>query len=155
MTLDHFDYKILSTLQNNADYSMAELGDIVGLSHTPCWRRYKKLKDQGYIQEKVVVLNPQKLGICVSIHCYIRILAHDEPSLNAFESAVHDIDEIVECHSVSGEWDYILRVIVKSVADYELLLKGTLLHLPNVASINSTFDLKQIKYTTKLPFLTP
>jgi Lrp/AsnC family transcriptional regulator len=149
--LDDFDLKILRALQENADYSMNELGDIVGLSHTPCWRRIKRLESEGYIRGKVTLLDPHKLNLGVTVHAYLTIKSHDEESLNAFESAVMDIKEIVECYSTTGDKDYMLRIVVNSVSDYEVLLKQTLVHLPNVASVNSTFALKQVKYTTQLP----
>lgn len=149
--LDEFDSKILRALQHNADYSMNELGDIVGLSHTPCWRRVKRLEEAGYIERKTTVLNSEKLNLNVSVHAYITIKKHDELSLINFESSVKDIKEIVECYSITGEKDYLLRIVVSSVASYEAFLKGTLVHLPNVASVNSVFALKQVKYTTELP----
>ncbi|MBB3168950.1 Lrp/AsnC family transcriptional regulator [Simiduia aestuariiviva] len=149
--LDEFDRKILRTLQENADYSMAELGDRVGLSHTPCWRRIKKLEADGIIKQKVTLLDPKQLGLGVTVYAYITIKSHDEDSLNGFEQGVQDIPEIVECYSTSGEKDYVLRVVVDSVEHYEQLLKKTIVHLPNVASVNSTFALKQVKYTTSLP----
>ncbi len=150
-SLDEFDLKILRALQKNADYSMSELGEIVGLSHTPCWRRVKKMQSMGVIQEKVVVLDPKQLGLNVTVYAYIRIKNHDEESLNAFESAVQNIPEIVECYSTSGEKDYVLRVVVGSVEHYERVLKQTLAHLPNVKSVNSNFALKRVKYTSSLP----
>lgn len=149
--LDDFDMKILKALQENADYSMNELGDLVGLSHTPCWRRIKRLEAEGFIKGKVTLLDPAKLQLSVTVHVYINIKSHAEDSLNAFEAAVQSIKEVVECYSISGEKDYLLRVVVDSVAYYEQLLKTTLAHLPNVASINSTFALRQVKYTTALP----
>ncbi len=151
MELDDFDRKILQTLQKNSDYSMAELGEIVGLSHTPCWRRVKRLQDEGIIKGKVTLVDPNKLNLSVTVYTYITIKSHAEESLNAFETAVMNIDEIIQCHSTSGDKDYILQVLVSSVSDYERLLKQTLVHLPNVASGNSTFALKQIKNTTQLP----
>lgn len=149
--LDDFDMKILKALQENADYSMNELGDLVGLSHTPCWRRIKRLEAEGFIKGKVTLLDPAKLHLSVTVHVYINIKSHDEDSLNAFESAVQSIREVVECYSISGEKDYLLRVVVDSVEYYEKLLKQTLVHLPNVASVNSIFALRQVKYTTALP----
>lgn len=149
--LDDFDMKILKALQENADYSMNELGDLVGLSHTPCWRRIKRLEAEGFIKGKVTLLDPAKLHLSVTVHVYINIKSHDEDSLNAFESAVQSIREVVECYSISGEKDYLLRVVVDSVEYYERLLKQTLVHLPNVASVNSIFALRQVKYTTALP----
>ncbi|GAA5315666.1 MAG: Lrp/AsnC family transcriptional regulator [Candidatus Pelagadaptatus aseana] len=153
--LDEFDTKILIALQENADYSMNELGDLVGLSHTPCWRRIKRLEAEGYIQGKVTLLNPKLLNLSVSVHAYVTIKSHDEASLNAFESSVQDVKEIVECYSTTGEKDYLLRVVVESVEHYETLLKQTLVHLPNVASVNSAFALKQVKYTAALPLEPP
>ncbi len=149
--LDSHDTKILVELQANAELSMVELGEKVGLSHTPCWRRVKRLEEEGYIQRRVTLLSAEKLDLNVSVHAYITIKSHDEESLLAFESAVHEIPEIVECYSITGEKDYLLRMVVKSVDNYEALLKKRLVHLPNVASVNSVFALKQVKYTTALP----
>jgi len=151
MELDNFDKNILHALQDNADYSMAELGEKVGLSHTPCWRRIKRLEEVGIIQRRVTLLNPDKVGLNVTVYAYIIIKSHNESSLEAFEQAVQDVREIVEGYSTSGEKDYVLRIVVDSVSHYEKLLKQTIVHLPNVASVNSTFALKQVKYSTCLP----
>lgn len=151
LTLDKFDLQILQALQENAEYSMHEIGERVGLSHTPCWRRVKKLEQSGLIKKRIALLDANALNLGVSVHAYITIKSHDEQSLNAFEQAVQNIPEIVECYSTTGDKDYLLRVIVSTVDAYEQLLKKQLVHLPNVASINSTFALKQVKYTTELP----
>lgn len=152
-TLDKFDRLILKTLQENADYSMNEIGERVGLSHTPCWRRVKRLEQDGYIKKRVTLLDANSLNLSVSVHAYLTIKSHDESSLNAFEEAVQQVPQIVECYSTTGDKDYLLRIIVSTVDAYEKLLKKTLVHLPNVASINSTFALKQVKYTTELPLV--
>ena len=149
--LDDYDLKILRALQENADYSMAELGEKVGLSHTPCWRRIKRLEAEDVIQGKVTLLNPRILDLSVTVHALVNIEKHDEESLNAFEAAVAEVPEVLECYSTSGNTDYLLKIVVKNVDDYERFMKQRLGHLPNVASFNSTFALKQIKYTTKLP----
>lgn len=149
--LDEYDLRILRALQEDASLSMAELGEKVGLSHTPCWRRIKRLESEGVILGRVTLLNPKILNLGVTVHAYVIIKSHDEESLNAFESAVQGIDEIVECYSTSGDKDYLLKVVVDSVDHYEHFLKQRLVHLPNVASVNSTFALKQVKYTTRLP----
>ncbi|WP_075186781.1 Lrp/AsnC family transcriptional regulator [Teredinibacter haidensis] len=149
--LDNYDIKILKCLQANAEVSMAELGDAIGLSHTPCWRRVKRLEEAGYIKRRVTLLDAEKLNLGVAVHAYITIKSHDEESLLAFESSVQTIQEIVECYSITGDKDYLLKVIVASVDHYEQLLKSKLVHLPNVASVNSVFALKQVKYTTALP----
>lgn len=149
--LDDFDRKILRTLQQSADYSMAELGEKVGLSHTPCWRRIKRLESEGIIQGRVTLLNPRKLNLGVSVHIYLTMANRDETALEAFEQAVQEIEEVVECYLVCGDQDYLLRVAVEGVDQYERLLQTTLVKLPHVASIQSTFTLRQVKYTTQLP----
>lgn len=151
LKLDEFDRHILKALQRKADYSMADLGEKVGLSHTPCWRRIKRLESEGIIKARVTLLNARKLDLKVIVFAYVVMKQHDEASLNVFENSVMDVDEIVECYLASGEKDYVLRVIVSSVDDYERLLKGRILQLPNVESVNSTFALKQVKYSTELP----
>lgn len=149
--LDDYDLNILRALQDNAELSMQEIGEKVGLSHTPCWRRIKRLEADGVIQGKVTLLNPRVMDLSVTVHALVNIKQHDEDSLNAFEDAVANVPEVLECYSTSGNTDYLLKIIVKNVDHYERFMKHTLGHLPNVASFNSTFALKQIKYTTKLP----
>ena len=149
--LDDIDRRILRILQQYGDISMVELGEQVGLSHTPCWRRVKRLQDTGVIKQRVALLDPELLNLSVSVFAAISIKRHDEASLARFEKAVQNIDEIVECHTVSGDRDFLLRVVVGTVADYEQLLKRKLTQLPGVESVSSTFALKQAKYTTRLP----
>ncbi len=149
--LDEYDRKILRALQENADYSMTDLGNLIGLSHTPCWRRLKRLEAEGVIRGKVTLLDPKLLNLGVTVHAYITIKHHDAASLEAFENMILAIPEVVECYSTSGEKDYVLRVVVESVEHYERLMKKTLIHLPNIGSINSAFALKQVKFTTQLP----
>ncbi|MCC5887614.1 MAG: Lrp/AsnC family transcriptional regulator [Gammaproteobacteria bacterium] len=149
--LDDFDRRILRVLQDDADCSMAELGERVGLSHTPCWRRVKKLEAKGVIRGRVVLLDPERLHLTVNVFVEVRLGQQDEDTLNAFEAAVQSIDEIVESYTVSGEKDFLLRVVVADVASYEALLKKQLVHLPGVASLSSVFALRQVKYTTRLP----
>lgn len=151
MKLDKFDREILRVLQQNATISMADLSQQVGLSHTPCWRRVKRLEAEGVILRKVTLLNGKKLNLGVSVFIYVSLKNHDGDSLTDFENAVQSIDEIVECHTTSGEKDYLLKVIVESIEEYEYLLKTKLTHLPCVDHFSSTFALKQVKNTTALP----
>jgi len=148
MKIDKFDREILRVLQKDATVSMAELSQQVGLSHTPCWRRVKRLESEGIIQRKVTLLDSKKLNLGVSVFIYVSLKSHDEDCLNHFEMAVQDITEIVECHTTSGEKDYLLKVVVESIEEYEHLLKSKLTHLPHVDHLSSTFALKQVKNTT-------
>ena len=151
MELDRFDHQILLELQHDADISMQELGNRVGLSHTPCWRRVKKLQEQGVITRQVTLLDAAKLDLAVNVFVNVTLRRHQENALNRFEEAVQEVPEVVECYTVSGETDFLLRVVVRDVEAYEHLLKATLVHLPEVGNLSSTFALRQVKYTTELP----
>ena len=149
--MDDVDRKILRTLQDSPELSVADLAQRVGLSHTPCWRRIKQLEESGAIRERVVILDPRIMGLGITVFANIRLKEHDEETLEAFEQAARDRAEIVDCFSMSGESDYIFRVVVASIDQYEQFLKKVLLHFPGVASVNSHFALKCVKKTTKLP----
>ena len=150
-SLDRIDRRILIELQQAADLSMQEVGDRVGLSHTPCWRRVKRLEERGMIRRRVALLDAGQLDLAVNVLVNVSLKRHQENALNRFEDAVQDVPEIVECYSVSGETDFLLRVVVADVEAYERLLKATLVHLPEVGNLTSTFALRQVKYTTALP----
>lgn len=151
MKLDKFDREILRVMQRDATISMAELSQHVGLSHTPCWRRVKRLEADGIIRQKVTLLDAKKLSLGVSVFIYVTLKNHDGDSLTKFENAVQEIEEIIECHTTSGEKDYLLKVMVRSIEEYEQLLKTKLTSLPLVDHLSSTFALKQVKNTTELP----
>ena len=149
--LDAADLRILRALQDDPQLTMAALAERVGLSHTPCWRRVRKLEENGTIIGRRLALDPDHLGFGVTVIAEITIKAHDEDVLTAFESAVQAHPQIVECYSMSGASDYIIHVIVRSISEYETLLKRVLLHLPGVGSINSRFALNRVKFTTAIP----
>lgn len=149
--LDEFDRKILRALQENADYSMADLGTHVGLSHTPCWRRLKRLEADGFIRGKVTLLNPDMLNLNVTVHASVIVKERDAASCEQFEHSLLAIPEVVECYSTTGDRDYLLKIIVSSVNEYEKLLRKTLAELPNLGSIQSIFALNRVKYSTQLP----
>ena len=151
MRLDDIDEKILRIIQEDADISMHELGRMVDLSHTPCWRRVKKLEERGFIRQRVTLLDPLYLDLSVNVLVNVTLQRHKGEEIALFEEMITEIPEVVECYSVSGETDYLLRVVVRSVSDYELLLRNKLIKLPAVGNLNSTFALRQIKYTTELP----
>ena len=149
--LDATDDRLLEILQKNATITMQELGSMVGLSHTPCWRRVRRLEEKGFITRRVTLLDPEKLELNVNVFVFVTLSRHQSNALTRFENAVKNIPEIVECYSVSGQADFLLRVIVHDVAAYDTLLKRTLIHLPEIGNLNSTIALQQVKYTTELP----
>jgi Lrp/AsnC family transcriptional regulator len=149
--IDACDRKILTAMQAAPDLTTAELAEHVGLSQTPCWRRLKRLEADGIIARRAVLLDPARLGYPVNIFAHVRIARHDEETLEAFEAEVLSHPQIVECFSMSGESDYIMRIIARSIEDYERFLKKGLLHLPGVTAVNSSFALKPVKITTDVP----
>ncbi len=149
--MDNSDLHILRELQADSAISMQDLGERVGLSHTPCWRRVKKLEDAGVIRRRVTLLDPERLQLSVNVFVQVSLGVQEEAALNQFEEAVQTIPEIVECYTTSGDRDFLLRIVVEDVSAYERLLKSTLVHLPEVSNMSSTFALRQVKYTTELP----
>jgi len=149
--MDQTDWKILRTLQAEPELSINALAERVGLSHTPCWRRLKKLEDDGVILGRDLVIDQRKVGLGVDVFANVRITRHDEESLEAFAAAVESHPQIVECFLVGGDSDYLLRVVVGSIEQYERFLKKELVHMPGVASVDSRFALRQIKLTGRLP----
>lgn len=143
--------RILRALQQEPQLTMAALAERVGLSHTPCWRRVRRLEANGTIAGRALLLNPEHLGLGVTVIAEITIKEHDERVLTAFEQAVQAHPQIVECYSMSGAADYIIHVVVRSITEYERLLKSVLLHLPGVGSINSRFALNRVKFTVNIP----
>jgi Lrp/AsnC family transcriptional regulator len=149
--IDATDIKILRVLQQNSEYTMQELADKVGLSHTPCWRRYSRLREIGVILGQAAMIDPKKVGMSVNAICDVVLQHHSEDSLVAFETAVLNYPEIVACFAMTGAKDYTLRIAVSSLEDYERFLKQKLLHLPGIATVNTNFALGTVKWTTALP----
>ena len=149
--MDKIDRRILSILQQYPELPTSELADRVGLSNTPCWRRLKKLQADGVIIGKAVLLDAKALGLVVNVFAELRLRQQDEETLLALEAAVRQQPEIVECFSVSGDADYLARIVTHSIEAYETFLKKVVLHLPGVATVNSRFALGCVKMTTALP----
>lgn len=153
MTLSTIDSRLLTELQRDCTLTMLQLGERVGLSHTPCWRRVKRLEEEGYVRGYVALLDPDLIERSVNVFVNVTLRRHQENAMLRFEEAVQDVPEIVECYVVSGGTDYLLRVVAKDVASYEDIVKHTLVHLPEVGNLNSTIALRQVKYTTAYPLL--
>lgn len=149
--LDATDLLILRELQRDASLPNAEIAQRVGLSPSPCWRRIQRLENEGVIQRRVAVLDPQALGFGIVVFASLKLSAHGRGALPEFEAAVREYDEVTECYTVSGGVDYLLRVVTKDVHDYERFLRDRLLQLPSVAEVHSRIAITQVKYTTELP----
>lgn len=149
--LDPVDRRIIAQLQADAALSNAELAERVGSSPASVWRRVRSLETAGVLGPTVRLVDPEAVGRSVNVFCNVRVSSHAREVRGPFEAFVRDRPEIVECHSMSGEWDYLLRVVVADVADYERFLMRVLLDHPAVGGAASHFALSQTKYTTALP----
>lgn len=149
--MDNADKRILRALQENPDLTMRELGEVTGLSHTPCWRRLNKLKESGVIEAKRYIINASAAGYSIVVFCFVKMKEHNRDALNEFEEAVQGIPEVLQCYIVTGEHDYILRVLARSVSQYEQTIKNILVELPHVAMVNTSLTLNEVKNTTNIP----
>jgi Lrp/AsnC family transcriptional regulator len=149
--MDNIDLRLLRILQRTALMSIAEIAERVGLSHTPCWRRIRRLEEARVITARVTILDPEKVGLPVSVFANVTMVSHSKAALASFERAVEKQPEIVDCYSITGASDYLLRISVPDVAAYERYLKDQLVHLSNVEQVHSSFALREIKHTTELP----
>lgn len=149
--LDPIDRKLLRELQADASISHAELAQRVGASTASCWRRTRALEEDGVLGRQVRLVDAARIGRGVNVICHIRIKNHAADTTEAFESFIHSREEIIECYSMSGEWDYLLRILVADVEDYNRFLMRTVLRHPCVATGSSHFALAQVKYTTAVP----
>jgi Lrp/AsnC family transcriptional regulator, leucine-responsive regulatory protein len=154
-SLDAIDRRILHELQENARISNADLARAVGLSPSPCLRRVRELEQGGVIRGHVALLSPSAIGLPVSVFVQVTLERQVEKALDAFEASALDRPEVMECYLMTGDADYLLRVVVADLAAYEAFLKSYLTRVPGVASIKSSFALKQVKYRTALPLEPP
>lgn len=149
--LDDSDRRILDILQQDAGLSTAEIAKRVGLSVSPCWRRIRRLENEGVILRRVALLDPRRLGLEITVLASVKLSAHGRQALHEFESAVEDLPEVVACFVMTGEIDYLLHVVTRDIRAYEAFLRRHLLQLPSIREVHSQIALSQLKQTTRLP----
>ncbi len=149
--LDAIDRKILALLQEDARLANVELADKMGLSPSPCLRRVRDLEAAGNIRRYVTLLNPAAIGLPVSVFVNVTLERQVEEALERFEAMILKRPEVMECYLMTGDADYLLRVVIADLSSYERFLIEHLTRVPGVASIKSSFALKQVKYRTALP----
>ena len=149
--LDEIDRRILTRLQENARISNVDLAAEVGVSPSPCWRRVRDLEQTGVIARYVTLVDPSAAGLPVSVFIQVTLEKQVEASLEAFEAAIALWPEVMECYLMTGDADYHLRVVCADLAAYERFLMDKLTRVEGVASIKSSFALKQVAYRTALP----
>jgi Lrp/AsnC family transcriptional regulator len=149
--LDPIDRRIVGELQRDASQSHAALADKVGASSASVWRRIRALEKGGVLGKTVRLADAEALERSVNVLCQVRMTRQTVEARAEFEEFIQSREEIVECYAMSGEWDYLLRIAVRDVADYDrFVMRGVLAH-PSVAHAASNFALRQVKYTTEIP----
>ena len=151
IALDRIAWRILDRLQHDARVSNADLARDVGLSPSPCLRRVRELEQSGIIKDYVTLLEPADVGLPISVFVQVTLERQVEHALETFEHAMLDRPEVMECYLMTGDADYLLRVVVADIEAYETFLKEHLTRVPGVAGIKSSFALNQVKYRTALP----
>ena len=148
--LDRMDRKILDILQRDGTLPVAEIGKQIGLSTTPCWRRIQKLEELGVIQRRVAILDPKKINVGVTVFVSITTSHHTQEWLDRFHATLKDFPEVVELYRMSGQVDYLLRVVVPDIEHYDIFYKKLISKI-ELSDVSSAFAMEQIKYTTALP----
>ncbi len=151
MKLTTTDRRLLNELQRDATRNQGELADLVGMSRTSCWRRIRDFEEAGLIERRVALLNPKMAGFNIQVLLLVAMTEHTDKNRHDFERHVTSLPEVTECFSVSGDRDYVLHVVVQDMDTYNDFLNGQILKHAAVRSASSTFVLRRVKYTTKLP----
>lgn len=150
-SLDGIDKRILHELQQNGRLMNQELADRVGLSPSPCLRRVRHLEQQGVIEGYRAVVAPKVVGLSITAFVRLRLATHEGATVDAVEQRLRAIPHIVEAHLLAGDWDYLVRIVTPSFAEYERLLREHLRAIPSLASIDTTFAFAETKPLSPLP----
>ncbi|MGA2189885.1 MAG: Lrp/AsnC family transcriptional regulator [Steroidobacteraceae bacterium] len=148
--MDTIDRKLLSLLQDDASIPLQDVAVRVGLSVNPCWRRIKRMESDGIIRGRVAVVDPEKLGLNVTVFVRIKVREHSAEWVLRFADAVQSISEIAECHRIGGDVDYLLKVMVADIASYDRVYRQLIARVPNLADVSALFSMERIKCTTKI-----
>jgi len=149
--IDEYERRILAVLQRNGRASTQELSDTVGLSASPCWRRVKRLEEEGYITRYAAILDGKKLGLRAFAYVHVSLTNHSEESINTFNDFVATNEQVVECCSITGDSDYVLKVAAMDPEGLELFVMKRLLRLGVVRNATTNFILRQNKVAAALP----
>jgi Lrp/AsnC family transcriptional regulator len=150
--MDAIDRKILAVVQQDASLSVAEIGQRVGLSSTPCWKRLQRLEADGVIMRRVALIDPEKIGLGITVFVSIETGDHSQEWLKRFAETVGGMPEVMEFYRMAGDVDYMLRVVVQDMAGYDTFYKKLIATVP-LKNVTSRFAMERIKSTTALPIL--
>ena len=148
--MDTIDIKLLELLQNNAELTIQELSKEVHLSTTPCWKRINQLKNNGYINKTVSLVDRKRVGANVTAMVSIKVNNHNQERISIFSKTIQDIPEVIECYRMSGETDYLLKVVVSDIESYDAFYKN-LIEKVQFLKVTSNFAIEEIKSTTEIP----
>lgn len=148
--LDAIDQKILRILQEDCDYPVAQIAEEVGLSKTPCWRRIRRLEELGVIKNRVVVVDHALANVPMTVFISVKVPRHDSGWLRSFRALVAELDEVVEAYRLTGQTDYILKIVVPDIARYDDVYRRMIDQL-EFSDINSSIAMEELKFTTAVP----
>ncbi|KJG14901.1 transcriptional regulator [Photobacterium iliopiscarium] len=149
--LDSVDRTLLRLLQDDATMPLAELADAVNLTTTPCWKRLKRLEEDGILRQRVALLDPVKLGIAFTAFVQVKTSNHSQDWFNHFVSTVTEFPEVMEFYRMAGEYDYMMKVQVADMQAFDNLYKKLVASVSDLTNVTSTFAMEPLKYTTALP----
>lgn len=146
--LDNIDRNILGILQRDATVSVQDIAGQVGLTNNPCWRRIKRLEEQGVIERRVAIVSPKAIGLGITAFVSIRIDTHNQQWLTSFADSIEQISEIIECHRMTGDVDYLLKVLVRDLEHYDNVYQELITRVSGLSGVSSTFSMEQLKRET-------
>lgn len=149
--IDKYDRRILDLLQRDGRITNVDLAEKINLSESATLRRVRALEEEGYIDRYAALVNQAAVGLSNNVFVHIVLHREEQSELDAFEKAVRDIPEVMECYLMTGDFDYLLRVVVTDMADFERVHKEGLTRLPGVSRVNSSFAIRTVKKRTELP----
>lgn len=149
--LDRYDRQIITILQQDGRISNQQLADQVGLSSAACWRRVKALDENGVLKKHTTIIDPEALGYDLSVIIMVSLIRHQQDHATEFQAAVKDYPEVLQCFAVTGDADYILRVVIQNMAAYDRFLNEKIFSLPGVSQVKSNFALREVKNDTAIP----
>lgn len=152
--LDHTDRSILQLLQEDAFLTTKEIAIRVNMSNTPVFERVKRLEREGFINRYAALLDRRKVGLAMLVFCEVSLKEHNRDFLFRFEREVADLPEVIECHHITGAFDYLLKVVVRDMDDYQQFVKNKLAGLENIGQVQSHFVMTEVKNSTVLPVKT-
>lgn len=148
--IDEKDRRILKEMQRDSSRPVAEIAEAVSLSQNACWRRIRQMEDSGIIRKHVVLLDQDRMGLDITVFALVRTSDHSAEWLEKFSKGIDRIDEVMEFHRLNGTYDYLLKIVVASIADYDRVYRKLIAAAP-LHDVTSSFSMERIKSTTELP----